>query len=48
MSLARRLILAAVLALPLGTGSAALAQTAPVETPIVIGTSYALPSAVSG
>lgn len=44
----RRLLLAAALILPLATGSAAQAQTAPVETPIVIGTSYALPSSTYG
>ncbi len=45
---ARRLVLAAALALPLAAGDSAAAQTAPVETPIVIGTSYALPSAIYG
>ena len=44
----RRLMLAAGLGLSLVAGSVAHAQTEPVETPIVIGQSWALPSQVYG
>ncbi len=44
----RRLLLTLGLVLALGQPTAALAQSHPVGTPIVIGQSYALPSAVMG
>ncbi|KQW78913.1 alpha/beta hydrolase [Brevundimonas sp. Root1279] len=44
----RRLAVAAGVALTLAGASPALAQSAPAETPIVIGQSYALPSALYG
>ena len=44
----RRLLAVLLVAAGMAAGSLASAQTAPAETPIVIGTSYALPSAAFG